>query len=489
MLLWDGRRRSQSPYNTTLGCFERRCYEGHDGVDFPYRDPDPSTPNIFEPVLVRPAAPGVVAAVVQSCGLDTLQIHALEGLDLQQINGDRWCNGGYGNEVILWHDNGYFTRYSHLATVLEAVAENAQGNTQWLTPELALGEMGSTGNSFGTHLHFAVHLDNGNGVWDGGEVDLPVDPFGWAGLEPDPWATNGTGPVSRWLWRFNLATEALLLGSEGATLRDGASSVTVHIPAGALAGQVRVELVTGAAVAPPDESQRSLGRGFRLQVLDWLQGGNAPNAAPARPVEVSVGFAGASLRHLDVEQLLLYHWQAGVGWSPLPTVVNNEAQAVIAAGNQFGDFDLQAPLLCPADALEPDDSYDAATFANATHACVTCANATQACLACATGAATTWDRLFDVAEDEDWFQVETVAGMSYQVAVESFAPGVAFTVELYDRDGLTRLENRPDHQGDVGMLSWKAAEAGSYFVRVAPEAGSNVGCEAAYRLTLSLPSN
>ena len=56
MLLWDGRQRTQELYNERLGCYERRCYEGHDGVDFPYRDPDPSTPNIFEPIRVRPAA-------------------------------------------------------------------------------------------------------------------------------------------------------------------------------------------------------------------------------------------------------------------------------------------------------------------------------------------------------------------------------------------------------------------------------------------------
>ena len=442
MLLWDGRRRDQTPYNETLGCFERRCYDGHDGVDYPYRDPDPSTPT-FEAVLVRPAAPGVVAATVDNCN-----------------GGDRWCNGGYGNEVILWHDNGYFTRYSHLATVaVEEVATDT--SEQWLTPERALGEMGSTGNSFGTHLHFATHRDNGNGVWDGGQVDLPVDPFGWAGLEPDPWAAGTTGTVSRWLWRFNPTTEAILLGSEGTTLRDGVGTVTVRIPAGALAGQVRVELVTGAAVAPPITPMRSLGRGFRLQVLDWLQGGSAPNAAPARPVEVSVGFAGAATRHLDLQQMLLYHWQGRGGWSPLPTVVDTEAQAVIAASNQFGDFDLQAPLLCPADALEPDDSYDAAVFA--------------------IGSTTSWQRLFDITEDEDWFQVDAVAGASYQATVEAIGAGVAVVLEIYDRDGLTRLDSRPGS----GTLAWTAAEAGSYFVRVTPEAGSRIGCEASYRLTLA----
>lgn len=464
ILLWDGRRRQQDPYNTPLGCYERRCYEGHDGVDFPYRDPNPATANIFEPVMVRPSAAGLVAAVVRSCDKE-----------------DRECNGGYGNEVILWHgverdssmsgmeverdssmggmENGYFTRYSHLATV--AVDE---GGGQWLTPELALGEMGSTGNSLGTHLHFGVYRDNGNGSWDGDKIDLPIDPFGWAGVEPDPWAASTDGAVSRWLWRFNPTTEAILLGSEGANLRDGVGNVTVRIPAGALAGQVRVELVTGAAVAPPTSPRRSLGRAFRLQVLDWLQGGNAPNAASARPVELSVGFAGGATRHLDLEQLLLYHWQLEVGWSPLPTVIDSEAQAVIAASNQFGDFDLQAPLLCPADSLEPDDTFDAATFAD-------------------TGA--NWERLFDVAEDEDWFRVEATAGASYQVEVEALAPDLAFVVELYDRDGLTRI----DSQRGTGMLTWTAVEAGSYFVRVAPEAGSRVGCEANYRLSIFTQNN
>ncbi len=458
MLLWDGRPRTLQPYNDDLGCYERRCYEGHDGIDFPYRDPNPATPNIFEPLIVRPAAAGSLAALTRTCA-----------------EGDRDCNRGYGNEVLLFHDNGYFTRYSHLATV--AVGDGPQ----WLTPELAIGEMGSTGNSFGTHLHFGVHQDNGNGLWDGDQVDRPVDPFGWAGLEPDPWVATAGGPVSRWLWRFNPTTEAILLGSQGATLRDGVGSVTVRIPAGALAGQVRVELVTGAATAPPPTARRSLGRAFRLQVLDWLQGGNAPNAAPARPVEVILGYAGATTLHLDLSQLLLYQWQAGTGWQPLPSVVETETQAVIAATNQFGDFDLQAPLLCPADALEPDDSFDAAISATNFAANLSTGLGTDL----GTGATTRWERLFDVSEDEDWFQVEATAGASYQAAVDALAPGVATIVEIYDRDGLTRLNSRRG----PGELSWTATEAGIYFVRVLPDAGSDIGCEAVYQLTISTQPN
>jgi Tol biopolymer transport system component len=441
LLLWDGRRRTLDPYNLPLGCFERRCYDGHDGIDFPYRDPNPATPNIFEPVTIWPAAAGRLAAVVQECSA-----------------GDRWCNRGYGNEAILYHDNGLFTRYSHLATLAPGV--NLAAGAPWLTPELPLGEMGSTGNSFGTHLHFAVHRDNGNGRWDGEGTDLPLDPFGWAGAEPDPWVVRDGGPVSRWLWRFNPTTEAILLGSEGATLRDSDGAVTVQIPPGALAGQVRVELMTGAAVAAPRGPLRSLGRGFRLQLLDWLQGGSALSPTLARPVELSAGYAGATTRHLDMSRLLLYRMQPGSGWVALPTVVDSEAQAVLAAADQLGDFDLQAPLLCPSDGLEPDDTFDAAVFVPQ--------------------AGATFDRLFDVDEDEDWFQVEVGAGVPIRVVVQTVAPGTALTATIYDLDGLTPLTGR----SGPGELMLTTVVAGRYFVRVAPTAENNAGCDADYRISV-----
>jgi hypothetical protein len=159
--------------------------------------------------------------------------------------------------------------------------------------------------------------------------------------------------------------------------------------------------------------------------------------------------------------MLLYHRQAGTQWSPLPTVVDRDAQAVIAASSEFGDFDLQAPLLCPGDRLEPDDSFDAALFA---------ADRTAR-----------WERLIDIVEDEDWFQMEVEAGATLRVVVEVSRPDVTVRMEIYDRDGLTRLASGRG----PGTLEWRADEAGSYFVRAAPETGSTIGCEAGYRLALS----
>lgn len=58
-------------------------------------------------------------------------------------------NGGYGNYVVIKHNNGTQTLYAHLASVSVGVgAAVGAGDT--------IGTMGSTGKSTGTHLHFEV---------------------------------------------------------------------------------------------------------------------------------------------------------------------------------------------------------------------------------------------------------------------------------------------------------------------------------------------
>ena len=64
--------------------------------------------------------------------------------------------GGYGNLVVVDHGNGLSTAYGHQQRIYASVGQSvAQGE--------ALGEVGSTGNSTGPHLHFEVRI-NGSAV-------------------------------------------------------------------------------------------------------------------------------------------------------------------------------------------------------------------------------------------------------------------------------------------------------------------------------------
>lgn len=65
-----------------------------------------------------------------------------------------WDSTGYGYMVLIDHGNGYKTRYGHLSQVM-VISGQTIGRGQ------AVGRMGNTGHSTGTHLHFEIYY---NGV-------------------------------------------------------------------------------------------------------------------------------------------------------------------------------------------------------------------------------------------------------------------------------------------------------------------------------------
>jgi murein DD-endopeptidase MepM/ murein hydrolase activator NlpD len=64
-----------------------------------------------------------------------------------------WNSTGYGNHVIIDHNNGYRTLYGHMSQILVTVGQTVNRGDK-------IGVMGSTGRSTGTHLHFEV-IQNG----------------------------------------------------------------------------------------------------------------------------------------------------------------------------------------------------------------------------------------------------------------------------------------------------------------------------------------
>jgi murein DD-endopeptidase MepM/ murein hydrolase activator NlpD len=62
-------------------------------------------------------------------------------------------DGGYGNRVVINHNNGLKTTYSHLSSINVSVGQTVSRGQK-------IGVMGRTGNSTGVHLHFEVYQNS-----------------------------------------------------------------------------------------------------------------------------------------------------------------------------------------------------------------------------------------------------------------------------------------------------------------------------------------
>lgn len=126
------------------------AYDGHTGWDFAMKPPDK--------VLT-----------------------AADGLVVFAGNFESGC-GSAARTVMVDHGNGYRTIYLHLDSIAVELGQTITRGTE-------VGVAGATGCVTGPHLHFQVQF-----------LGRDVDPFGWCGATPDPWANNPAGQASGWLW-------------------------------------------------------------------------------------------------------------------------------------------------------------------------------------------------------------------------------------------------------------------------------------------------
>jgi hypothetical protein len=224
---------------------------------------------------------------------------------------------------------------------------------------------------------------------------------------------------------------------------------------------------------------RSTGHAFRLSLLEWLPGNSqragdalttvasALSEALTQPMEFTVVYTDSEMLHLNVNQLTFVYWdETRRSWQNLATTVDTAAQMVTAQTDAIGNFELQAPLTCPADSVEPDDNYFVARS-------ITVDEAPES-------------RLFDIPQDEDWLYFEVEAGKVYAIETLNLASNVDTKIEIYSRDSSTlQASNDNGGQGTASYLEWRAPQDGPYFIRVQRSGQGTYGCHARYDIKVT----
>ncbi|MBO5372087.1 MAG: peptidoglycan DD-metalloendopeptidase family protein [Lachnospiraceae bacterium] len=121
------------------------------------------------------------------------------GTVVKVLSGDEKNWVGYGNGVVISHGDGYYTHYAHMASVCVSQGQNVSQGQQ-------IGGMGSTGNSTGVHLHFAIATSMYGG---GGRINNNLNTIGYiysVGNNPQGYIdeiSGGAGQVTVSGWAFD----------------------------------------------------------------------------------------------------------------------------------------------------------------------------------------------------------------------------------------------------------------------------------------------
>jgi hypothetical protein len=250
-------------------------------------------------------------------------------------------------------------------------------------------------------------------------------------------------------------------------------NMIASFPAASLTTDTTVTLGIGSLPSNLLEALRNASQSFFLSLIQWIQAGSSQYTIQqsstnlATPASVTLEYDPTAILHLVVSQLAINRWDDLSGsWIALPTTLDTIAHTATAQTDSGGSFILQAPLVCPADTLEPNDNYDGATVVKTDGTLVS--------------------NLFDIATDEDWFKFVGAAGAEYHIQTTNLSTGVDTVLEIYDTDGMTLLLTDDNSGGgNASSLTWQAPADGTYFVRVIQAGGSAFGCDASYEIVIT----
>jgi len=109
-------------------------------------------------VTVRASKAGTVISTFEGCqnqycnsGMDCVNAGVCSPTDNYWMDksGRKWCNYGYGNGIVIGHDDGTYSQYAHLEWVYVEPGQRVDQGEE-------IGYSGSYGCSMGPHLHFGL---------------------------------------------------------------------------------------------------------------------------------------------------------------------------------------------------------------------------------------------------------------------------------------------------------------------------------------------
>ncbi len=365
--------------------------------------------------------------------------------------------------------NDYFTLYGNL----ENISKDLTLNT-FIPRATFLGEMDYSPEKGLRYLHFSVFRDNGNGIWDGVDIDKAVDPFGWQRSSgEDPWVSDMGGPESYYLWLERDASIKTFNASRGTQMETPFGNFKVIIPPNAAQGFLTVELseslldnYTGQTIALSKgyslnvESNYSFATEMKLKDHYSLSVDN--DFVFNKPLSITLSFAENNNYHLNLSDLAIYRWNSNLQeWEKLESEIDFDNFVVSTVTSKAGTFSLRAPLVCPFDINEPDDNYYLAKQIEVNSDPII--------------------NIFDVFSDEDWFKVGLKAGKSYLFETKNLGSGVKAKMSVYDLDAQTLLVTNDENNS---LIHLKVNREGIYYIRLSRQLDSSYGCNSDYSFSI-----
>jgi murein DD-endopeptidase MepM/ murein hydrolase activator NlpD len=145
-----------------IGPMGWKLLRGMGASSAPTKPPTPAPPATPSASYVLPVRGSIGQGLIISGGCISRSCGGHSGLDITARQGtpvlsvasgvvvSRNSSGSaYGNHVVVKHADGRYTLYAHLSAITASVGQSVKAGQQ-------IGNVGSTGNSSGPHLHFEV---------------------------------------------------------------------------------------------------------------------------------------------------------------------------------------------------------------------------------------------------------------------------------------------------------------------------------------------